>query len=677
MERSRRFKLLLFVLSAAAAPALRADATIRYQSETKHAAGLPAIFENSLTASGRFLPLPNNVFRFKGHQIVGGSSGHPFIIDFEKHEVTIVDSVRKTVATLPLADFTAIIKAVASATPPLPKVTGKPKVESRMTGRADVIQGVQVEERDVTLVWELATAVPIPEDARLITVHSQIWSATAAESSRVPAIREISKVWAGKADQNVIFSAFLPLMPGLGPEDIQAFDQPPVILRVHIEFFAPLVALAARKIAERDHQEIPDINPKGAVMTMDQVVTELSDAPVDPSLFDTPKDYKVLSPDDVRQAMQAPVSKLPMSPRIVSPPSGVAGGVIGGIAGSAQTTAPLPPPPPVSNENSPTPRRLPVGANVQQAKLIRQPKPVYPPLARQARVEGTVKLDAIIAKDGTVQDLKVVSGDPLLAPAALEAVKQWVYSPTKVNGEFVEVATQIDVNFSLSNPSWVTIVNQSGGRCLDVSTTGGPFVQGCHDGPSQQWEVRDNGQIVSKESSKCLDVPDSNATGYDTIKLATCNLTFSTQGWETGPNGELLHQSSGKCLDVQVSSTGNTEVALSTCNGSVSQKWTLSRNSSEGIARVGQGVSPPVPIQRPGPHYPKKARAAKVQGTVVVYIEVDTNGKPRNVRVVRGLGFGLDEEAIKTVEQWRFRPGYKDGRPVIVAATVEVNFRLR
>jgi len=87
---------------------------------------------------------------------------------------------------------------------------------------------------------------------------------------------------------------------------------------------------------------------------------------------------------------------------------------------------------------------------VQQAKLIRQVKPVYPPLARQARIQGTVRLTAIIARDGTIQELQVVSGHPLLVPAALEAVKQWVYQPTLLNGEPVEVITQIDVNFTLS-----------------------------------------------------------------------------------------------------------------------------------------------------------------------------------------------------------------------------------
>jgi protein TonB len=133
-------------------------------------------------------------------------------------------------------------------------------------------------------------------------------------------------------------------------------------------------------------------------------------------------------------------------------PGGVAGGapggVLGGIIGSVPSAAPPPPPPP--KEVRKEVQRIKIGGAVQQAKLIRQPKPVYPPLAKQARISGTVHLSAIIAKDGTIQKLEVISGHPLLVPSALEAVKQWVYQPTLLNGEPVEVQTTIDVNFTLS-----------------------------------------------------------------------------------------------------------------------------------------------------------------------------------------------------------------------------------
>jgi len=95
-----------------------------------------------------------------------------------------------------------------------------------------------------------------------------------------------------------------------------------------------------------------------------------------------------------------------------------------------------------------------------------------------------------------------------------------------------------------------------------------------------------------------------------------------------------------------------------------------------GVYRIGGGVSAPTLLYKVEPEYSEEARKAKFQGTVVLYIVVDEKGMPQQLRVVRPLGLGLDEKAIEAVMKWRFKPGYKDGKPVAVAATIEVNFRL-
>ena len=131
---------------------------------------------------------------------------------------------------------------------------------------------------------------------------------------------------------------------------------------------------------------------------------------------------------------------------VSSVPGGVPGGVIGGIIGGVPggVNGGVPPAPDGT-------KRINVGGNAQQAKLIRQPRPVYPPLAKQARISGVVHLAAVIGKEGNVINLAVISGHPLLIPSALEAVQLWVYQPTLLNGEPVEVSTQIDVNYTLSD----------------------------------------------------------------------------------------------------------------------------------------------------------------------------------------------------------------------------------
>jgi periplasmic protein TonB len=95
-----------------------------------------------------------------------------------------------------------------------------------------------------------------------------------------------------------------------------------------------------------------------------------------------------------------------------------------------------------------------------------------------------------------------------------------------------------------------------------------------------------------------------------------------------------------------------------------------------GVYRIGGGVSQPSLLFKIEPEYSEEARKAKYQGTVTLSVIVDENGKPRDVRVIRALGLGLDEKAIEAVQKWRFKPAQKDGKPVAVIATIEVNFRL-
>ena len=125
-------------------------------------------------------------------------------------------------------------------------------------------------------------------------------------------------------------------------------------------------------------------------------------------------------------------------------PGGVPGGQMGGVIGGIISSTP------VAVPKVATPQRVRVSQGVSQGLLIKKIQPAYPPLARQARIQGQVMLQAEISKDGTIQNLRLISGHPMLAPAAIEAVKQWRYKPYYLNGEPVEVETQITVIFSLS-----------------------------------------------------------------------------------------------------------------------------------------------------------------------------------------------------------------------------------
>src|SRR5712672_1387095 len=121
-------------------------------------------------------------------------------------------------------------------------------------------------------------------------------------------------------------------------------------------------------------------------------------------------------------------------------PGGQMGGVIGGIISST----------PVAVPKVATPQRVRVSAGVTSGLLVKRIQPNYPPLARQARIQGQVVLHAVISKDGSIENLTLISGHPMLAPAAIDAVKQWKYKPYLLNGEPVEVDTEVQVNFTLA-----------------------------------------------------------------------------------------------------------------------------------------------------------------------------------------------------------------------------------
>jgi protein TonB len=144
-------------------------------------------------------------------------------------------------------------------------------------------------------------------------------------------------------------------------------------------------------------------------------------------------------------------------PQIANGSIGIPGGIGNGPSGAMLDPAlegilrnnqPLPPPPqrPAMSQ----PQRIRVGGSVIAARVIYQPKPEYPALARMSRTEGDVKFEAVISKAGTIEELKLIKGHPLLVKAALDAVRQWRYQPTLLNDEPVEVVTEIVVDFRLA-----------------------------------------------------------------------------------------------------------------------------------------------------------------------------------------------------------------------------------
>ena len=172
-------------------------------------------------------------------------------------------------------------------------------------------------------------------------------------------------------------------------------------------------------------------------------------APTSPSRsISIPRSTAILAPmQKTRETQPPPVDTT--GGVVGGVPGGIVGGVPGGVLSAmlnSEQSVPVPAKSPV-----PMPvKRVRVAARVAEANLIHDVAPQYPPEAGRARVEGTVLLMAVIGKDGSVKDVRVESGLPVLAQAAVEAVMQWRYKPYLIDGEPVEVDSRITINFKLS-----------------------------------------------------------------------------------------------------------------------------------------------------------------------------------------------------------------------------------
>ena len=192
--------------------------------------------------------------------------------------------------------------------------------------------------------------------------------------------------------------------------------------------------------------------PKRSTLTMlylppSGAASKASRLPVGASAFrSTPT--KISIPTAMHTTQEAPAPAVTADGVVGGVPGGVVGGIPGGVLNdllSSKGTVPALVPTP-----APAPKRTRVPARIAEANLVYDVAPKYPPEAGRERIEGIVVLMAVIGKDGTVRDVRVESGLPVLAEAAIEAVKQWRYRPYLLNGEPVEIDSQITINFNLS-----------------------------------------------------------------------------------------------------------------------------------------------------------------------------------------------------------------------------------
>jgi TonB family protein len=417
MRRPTRQSFALVLELVFSTLALRADVTVRYKIDYKFTPSLPsAVTGPALHQMGSSMPT-EAITHLKGDKGYWNFGKLTYLMNFSKQEVTLLDAPSKRFATLPMKDFADKLGGSLPATTPEVQRSMesiKTNFSSRKTGRTDTIQGIDAEESEWTISMDMAQPIGTQPAGPFMKMAMQIWSAKPEEALRVPALRE----WAGYAAySNYLMNPMTTMqkifatMPGAakGYTSMMEEGSKSLMLRSHVAVYMPMMSKLA-----------PGFDPNAAVMDISGEIAELSAEPVNDSVFQLPDGYRSVPIEDLMKSVIAPPAATPPSV-----------------------------PPPAPAPSGPAPQRIRVGGNVQAANLIQKVEPVYPPLAQQNGIEGTVRFTVIIDKEGHVSNVQLVTGHPVLVEAARNAVMQWMYKPTLLNGQPVEVVTQVDISFKL------------------------------------------------------------------------------------------------------------------------------------------------------------------------------------------------------------------------------------
>jgi len=410
----------------------------------------------------------------------------------------------------------------------------------------------------------------------------------------------------------------------------------------------------------------------------------------------------------------------------------------GQSAGSQVAPVPPPPPPRLLQPQDPPVSGGPVqiSSGVAAGMILSKVTPVYPARAKAAHVQGAVILHAIISKEGTVEILDVISGNGMLANAALDAVARWKYKPYLLNGEPTEAETSITVNFSLGDS-----VAQGTGRGDDAALT--QAEQESRDFLAQQplgaiirsIDYKGLNSVTQQEVAERFN---RNAVGlkletpFDAAQVLRASTELKQLLVEDGhPNAKVLVTTKtippgaiGIVFNVIEGPKGAAQGSSPVVNNNMPNfgdpNSPLVRNSmgngigtgmgngigsgsgsgsgsgvGGGVLQVGGDVKGPVIIYQSEPEFTPEGRKAKVQGIVTVGLVVNERGIPQNVHVSRGMGIGTDgkpdpkfkkawrkaadgmnQSAVDAVTKYRFKPASENGKPVAVYLNVEVNFAI-
>lgn len=331
-----------------------------------------------------------------------------------------------------------------------------------------------------------------------------------------------------------------------------------------------------------------------------------------------------------------------------------------------------------------------VGGNIPPPQRIKEVKPAYPLEAQQARATGVVIIEAIIGEDGKVRDAVIKRSIPLLDKAALDAVRQWEYTPTIVNGKAVPVIMTVTVNFWIEGvqapPSFPPPMPQSSGtiRLYEGRGQDGPMIWeipaarvnglprwNLEAAPpslsvtqaakiARTWLVQHHPQIDRFEMQSVTLSRVRRGADVDFWHYQFFFFAPGAPGLPGAPPFRVVVLPDGSIVEPRPSGTDPAPP------------------TPDGVVRPGPGVTLPRVLHQVKPNYTEEAARAKISGSVAIELVVGTDGVPRDLRITRSLDptFGLDQAALEAAAQWRFAPGSKDGQAAPVMMTIEMTFNV-
>ena len=314
--------------------------------------------------------------------------------------------------------------------------------------------------------------------------------------------------------------------------------------------------------------------------------------------------------------------------------------------------------------------------DVKKLKRVYMVQPHYPPLAKQAGIQGTVTLQLVVNGRGEVSDIQVVSGPPELVKASLDAVKEWRYEP----GPLLPARTKVEIHFTLEEKAPTAPAKSEGENRAAPAGQRVSELKPAYKVPPIYPPLAKVGGVQGIVTLKVHIKKDGTVSAVNVLsgpQILAQSAIDAVRQWRYAPGPRLPAVTT---VTVNYTLADRKQQKPKDAAGDPPIGSGASAMAPQGAAgavyRVGKDVTAPVKVYGPDPPYTQEGRQAHLNGQVIMAAVIDAKGNVDSVQEIsKPLGKGLDESAMKTLRTWKFKPATREGQPVPVKVKIEITFR--